>query len=279
MKDGTAVQGTHSRAQSKDIVNSNIGGALRTMQSLSPDFCLLQEVDTKATRSFGIDEAAMIRAAMPGYASVYASNFHSAFLAYPLQEMHGSVQAGLLTLSRYEIDEAVRRSYPVDNSFPTKFFDLDRCFSVQRLPVEGGKQLVLINSHMRFIVVLPAMLFFFVPAICVPPFPGLLQRRADRGQNQIRVGRLAAGRQQLRRPQHLQAGVFLQRLAQRRNARAAAAQHHLAQVVVAVFVAVIVDRLHDRDDDGDEDGDDGNDDQHFHQREAFLLVPERVQFL
>lgn len=148
MKDGTAVQGTHSRAQSKDIVNSNIGGALRTMQSLSPDFCLLQEVDTKATRSFGIDEAAMIRAAMPGYASVYASNFHSAFLAYPLQEMHGSVQAGLLTLSRYEIDEAVRRSYPVDNSFPTKFFDLDRCFSVQRLPVEGGKQLVLINSHM-----------------------------------------------------------------------------------------------------------------------------------
>lgn len=148
MLDGTKVKGVHSRAQSRGIVNTNINGACETIGSHSPDFCLFQEVDTDATRSFHIDESAMIKQAFPGYASIFASNFHSAFLAYPFTEMHGSVQAGLLTLSKYDMDSAVRRSYPVDNSFPTKFFDLDRCFSVQRLPVDGGGELVLINSHM-----------------------------------------------------------------------------------------------------------------------------------
>lgn len=148
MKDGTAVQGRHARAQSEEIVGKNLAGAEQTLMSLDPDFCLLQEVDTDATRSFGIDEAALLKSSLPAYGAVYASNFHSAYLAYPLHEMHGSVEAGLLTLSKYKIDSAVRRSYPVDDSFPTKFTDLDRCFSVQRLAVEGGRQLVLINSHL-----------------------------------------------------------------------------------------------------------------------------------
>lgn len=105
-------------------------------------------MDTDATRSFHIDQSQMVRQAFPQYGAVFASNFHSAYLAYPFHEMHGSVQAGLLTLSRYAVAQAERRSYPVDESFPTKFFDLDRCFSIQRLSVAGGGELVLINSHM-----------------------------------------------------------------------------------------------------------------------------------
>ena len=150
MLDGTPVQGTMGRAQSADIVNTNTSGVIGALQTAAPDFCLLQEADVDATRSFHIDQTALIRTAMPAYASVYASNFHSAFLFYPLTEPHGSVEAGLLTLSKHAVDTAVRRSYPVDDSFPTKFFDLDRCFAELRIPVEGadGRQLVLINSHM-----------------------------------------------------------------------------------------------------------------------------------
>lgn len=148
MKDGTPVQGEHGRAQSDQIVLKDTQGAIDTLQGLGPDFCLLQEVDTDATRSFHIDQSQMVRQAFPQYGAVFASNFHSAYLAYPFHEMHGSVQAGLLTLSRYAVAQAERRSYPVDESFPTKFFDLDRCFSIQRLSVAGGGELVLINSHM-----------------------------------------------------------------------------------------------------------------------------------
>lgn len=82
------------------------------------------------------------------YENVFANNFHSAYLLYPFSDPHGAVQAGLLNFSRYKIAEAERRSYPVDNSFITKFTDLDRYFAVLRIPVENGKELVLINSHM-----------------------------------------------------------------------------------------------------------------------------------
>lgn len=148
MNDGTEVTGEHARAQSEEIVLRNTNGAIETTRALTPDFVLMQEVDVKADRSFKIDQTEMIREAFPGYASIYASNFHSAFLPYPFHEPHGAVEAGLLSLSKYEVSEAMRRSYPVDESFPTKFFDLDRCFVLLRLPVQGGGELVLINTHM-----------------------------------------------------------------------------------------------------------------------------------
>jgi endonuclease/exonuclease/phosphatase (EEP) superfamily protein YafD len=51
-------------------------------------------------------------------------------------------------MSKHPISQAVRKQYPVDDSFPNRFFDLDRAFSVTVLPVTNGKNLVLINSHM-----------------------------------------------------------------------------------------------------------------------------------
>lgn len=148
MKDGTKVQGTHSRAQSKQIVLTNTQGAIDTAKKQNPDFCFFQEVDTDSTRSYQVNQRENIMTAFGDRSSAFAVNFHTAYLFYPLYEPHGSVNSGILTLSRYKTDGNVRRSYPVDPSFPTKFFDLDRCFLVTRVPVEGGKQLVLINSHM-----------------------------------------------------------------------------------------------------------------------------------
>lgn len=148
MLDGTEVTGRYSRAQSEEIVMTNINGAIAVMQAENADFYLLQEVDVKSTRSYKINEADMITNTFSGYADIFACNFHSAYLFYPFSEPHGSVDSGLLTLSRYAVTSAVRRSYPVDGSFPAKFFDLDRCFEVLRIPVAGGKELVLINSHL-----------------------------------------------------------------------------------------------------------------------------------
>ena len=95
-----------------------------------------------------MNEREQIEEAFSGYASVFANNFHSAYLFYPFLEPHGAVQAGLLNLSRYQIKESVRRQFPVSDAFITKFTDLDRCFSVTRYDVSGGKELVLIQLHM-----------------------------------------------------------------------------------------------------------------------------------
>ena len=147
MQSGQKTQGARSRAESQGSVTNCTQGVIETIRRLDPTFTLLQEVDTDADRSHHVNQADMITASFPQEASVFASNYHSSFLAYPPLEPHGIVNSGLLTLSRFHIDEATRRSLPVNEGFINKFFDMDRCFSVCRLPVTNGKQFVLVNTH------------------------------------------------------------------------------------------------------------------------------------
>lgn len=148
MADGTKVAGKYGKAISRQAVLDHTQGAQDVLAQLDTDFALLQEVDVDADRSYHVDQRAQLTAARSGYSAVFANNFHSAYLFYPFNDPHGAVDAGLLTFSRYPVAAAERRSYPVDNSFFIKFTDLDRCFAVLRLPVENGRELVLINSHM-----------------------------------------------------------------------------------------------------------------------------------
>ena len=57
-------------------------------------------------------------------------------------------EAGIVTMSKYDIESSVRYSLPIDESFPTKFFDLDRCFMITRYRAGDSKELVLINVHL-----------------------------------------------------------------------------------------------------------------------------------
>ena len=138
--------GTQSWGNSKESVEACINEGAKTVKSLNPDFILFQEVDLDSDRSYHTDQATMLREAFPGMASVCAVNYHSAFLAYPFTQPHGSSNSSLLTFSRYGISSALRRSLPISEGV-SKFLDLDRCYSVQRIPVEGGGELVLYNIH------------------------------------------------------------------------------------------------------------------------------------
>lgn len=148
MKDGTYVSGKYATAQSEEIVKTNTNGAINTIRGLNADFMFFQEVDKKATRSYNINQYQMIMDSFSNYSSVYASNFHSAYLLYPFNDPIGQTEAGIATLSSYKIQEAKRYKLPIDESFPTKFFDLDRCFMITRYKVDGDKELVLINVHL-----------------------------------------------------------------------------------------------------------------------------------
>lgn len=148
MKDGTKTSGKYGKAISKESVEEHTEGAIDELERMGADFMLLQEVDVDSDRSYHLNQVNALKDTFADYENVFANNFHSAYLMYPFSDPHGAVQAGLLNFSRYKIAEAERRSYPVDNSFITKFTDLDRCFAVLRIPVENGKELVLINSHM-----------------------------------------------------------------------------------------------------------------------------------
>lgn len=139
--------GKESWARSAESVKNCIENATKETVACDPDFILFQEVDTNSTRSYHIDERQMITSALSEYSGVFAENYHSAFLMYPLTQPHGSSNSGMLTLSKYKVSSALRRSLPISESF-SKFLDLDRCYSVSRIPVENGKELVLINVHL-----------------------------------------------------------------------------------------------------------------------------------
>lgn len=142
--------GKESRARSLQSVKSCIAGCTDTALSFEPDLILFQEVDTDSTRSWHVNEEAMIRdrLAREGlWDSVFAQNYHSAYLMVPLTKPHGKSNSGLLTVARMDIESALRRSLPIATNFK-KFLDLDRCYSISRFPVENGKDLVVINVHL-----------------------------------------------------------------------------------------------------------------------------------
>ncbi|MBR4994282.1 MAG: endonuclease/exonuclease/phosphatase family protein [Lachnospiraceae bacterium] len=139
--------GTESWADSKESVIECVDKAGNKALSFDPDFVVFQEVDFDGTRSYHVDEAAALKAKLNGYSSVFAQNFDSAFLFYPFTEPHGKNKSGILTLSKYNITSGLRRSYPISDSI-TKILDLDRCFSISRIPTDNGKELVIYNSHL-----------------------------------------------------------------------------------------------------------------------------------
>ncbi len=147
--DGTKTTGTDSVAKDRDTVITNTQGAINSISALSPDFAFFQEVDINGDRSHKVNQFEMIAENFEGYGTSSAINFHTAYLLYPLFNPHGANESAIAAFSKYNITDAVRKKYPIDESFPNKFFDLDRCFAVYYLDIDGtDKQLVLINSHM-----------------------------------------------------------------------------------------------------------------------------------
>lgn len=157
--------GKSSWGKDADSVTAAVCAAAGVINDLNPDFVLLQEVDRDGTRSYHIDELEVLNRFMPNRYYTYAQNYDSPFLFFPPWEPHGANKAGLVTYSGAEITESVRRSLPISKSF-SKFVDLDRCYSISRIPlahIEGaseksstvssvsltdGKMLCLYNMHM-----------------------------------------------------------------------------------------------------------------------------------
>lgn len=148
MADGTFTVGSHAKGISKKRVQEAVTGQANTLANANADFIFMQEVDLNADRSYHIDMVQTFRDKFNGMASAFACNFHTPYLLYPFNDPIGKTKSGILTFSKYQIQSSVRRSFPITDSLIDKQFDLDRCFSVSRVSVQGGKQLVLINLHM-----------------------------------------------------------------------------------------------------------------------------------
>ena len=139
--------GTESWAWSKERLDANLANIAQVLQKQNADFYFVQEVDAGSTRSYHRDESALLRQALPNFSSVWGQNYDSPFLFWPLTQPHGSSVSGLMTFSTAPISSSLRRSLPIEQGV-MKLVDLDRCYTVSRVPMENGKELVLYAVHL-----------------------------------------------------------------------------------------------------------------------------------
>lgn len=137
--------GEDVRSADKETVEKYLAGIAAYIDESGADIKLLQEVDSNSSRTYGIDEAEVLRQGD----SAYALNYSCPFVPYPLPPI-GRVNSGLLTISAGKIESAERVALPCPFSWPVSTANLKRCLLVSYLPIEGSdKQLVVINLHLE----------------------------------------------------------------------------------------------------------------------------------
>ena len=139
--------GKSAWAKDEESVMAGICGMGEIINNVNPDFVLMQEVDVDGTRSYHVDELALMNQFVKGYYYTYAQNYDSPFLFFPPWQPIGANKSGIVTYSKNDIADAMRRSLPISETF-SKLVDLDRCYSIARIPMEDGKSLCLYNIHM-----------------------------------------------------------------------------------------------------------------------------------
>ncbi|MCK9290974.1 MAG: endonuclease/exonuclease/phosphatase family protein [Bacteroidales bacterium] len=126
---------------------NNLNRIIEFLQYEPVDFILLQEVDFKAKRSYRINQADLISLGLSEYNHVQVVNYDVPFVPVPLTNPMGQVYAGMMTLTAFSIEGAMRYAYPQIVGWPDRLFLLDRCFIETRHRLPNGADLVILNTH------------------------------------------------------------------------------------------------------------------------------------
>jgi endonuclease/exonuclease/phosphatase family metal-dependent hydrolase len=117
------------------------------MKNDSIDFIFMQEIDKSSKRSYQINEYDSLSARLGSHKGFFAKNYDVFFVPVPPASPMGKVLSGLAIFSKMVPSSSVRYSFPGEYGFPKQLFMLDRCFLVNRYPLSGGRELVIINTH------------------------------------------------------------------------------------------------------------------------------------
>lgn len=139
--------GKESVARSKDSVIDSMNHIGKRLRRLKSDIYFVQEVDFDSNRTYNVDERQILREKFINKSFVFAQNYDSPYLFWPLLSPHGANKSGIVTMSKYKMRSSIRRQLPIQTNY-AKVLDLDRCYSVTRIPTNNHKQLVLINFHL-----------------------------------------------------------------------------------------------------------------------------------
>ncbi len=140
--------GTSSRGESEAKVLNNVQAMIGFLDKERPDFILLQEVDIRSSRSYDINQYKMLQNQFQDYGSAFAYNYQALWVPVPILNPMGYANSGLVTLSKYAMDQGLRHELTGQESWPVILADLDRSLLETRISVANGRELVLVNLHL-----------------------------------------------------------------------------------------------------------------------------------
>lgn len=140
--------GESVRPKNATNVTKNLAAVKSFIQNQDADIYLFQEVDTKAKRSYNINEYEGLKSEFEGTAT-FAYMFKSLYIPYPIFDSVGHVESGVATLNKYNVTEATRISLPSAYSWPKRAVMYKNCLLEQRIDIEDSdKELVVYNIHL-----------------------------------------------------------------------------------------------------------------------------------
>ncbi len=144
--------GTKGIPESKTVVEDYFTGIKGVLENHPSDFYLLQEVDVKARRSYGINEVMGLTETLgETYSTAFAYNFKAPFVPFPvsLTDYIGYVESGIVSFTTYRVEQISRYQFPGSFSWPLRVANLKRAMMVSTYDIEGSDhKLLVINLHM-----------------------------------------------------------------------------------------------------------------------------------
>jgi endonuclease/exonuclease/phosphatase family metal-dependent hydrolase len=116
-------------------------------QNDSIDFLFIQEIDKNSKRSYHLNEYDTLLKSLKNYNPFFARNYEVFFVPVPPSAPMGKVLSGIAIFSKYNPTSSIRYAFPGQYGFPKQLFMLDRCFLVNRYPLQNGKEIIVINTH------------------------------------------------------------------------------------------------------------------------------------
>ncbi len=139
--------GKSSWAESKESVVETIQGAAQRCRSwIRTSFCWRRWIWTPPAAIMWRRTRCSARA-LQTIVTIWRSTSILPSCFTPSHSPTESPLSALMTYSRLPITSALRRSLPISESL-SKLVDLDRCYSVSRIPVENGRELVVYTVHL-----------------------------------------------------------------------------------------------------------------------------------
>lgn len=139
--------GDSVRPKEKALVEKNLEKIRQEIRRMDHDFIIVQEIDEKSKRSYGIDQVNALL--LKDREGAFAYNFKAKYVPFPFPPI-GEVNSGILTMGKFKIKEAQRISLPNPFSWPIRTVNLKRALQITRYTIKDSlKEFVLINFHLE----------------------------------------------------------------------------------------------------------------------------------